>query len=367
MRRELLVGGTAVVLLGGVVAGLVLAFGSAAKEPAADSALPPATAKIVRTTLVETKRVPGTLGYGEAVPVSATGAGVLTWIAPVGSRVRRGEPLFKMDERAVVALYGSLPLYRTLSPGTSGRDVRQLERNLAALGYTGYTVDDTYSSDTATAVRRWQADLGLPKTGTVELGRVVFTPGPIRIAGHGARVGDTIGRESGEGAVPVLSYTGTTRLVSVELKVANRPLAAKGRTVTVTVPGRRPVRGRIAQVGTAITAQGAAPGEGTTPESTNAPTTEAVFEVTVTIPDQKGLGALDAAPVDVDFVSSKRERVLAVPVVALLALPKGGFGVEVVDGARTRIVPVRTGMFAAGQVEVSGKGIAPGVRVGVPK
>jgi hypothetical protein len=91
MRRKLVVGGIAVVLLGGVVAGLVLAFGSAAKEPAADSALPPATAKIVRTTLVETKTVPGTLGYGEAVPVNATGPGVLTWIAPVGSTVRRGE------------------------------------------------------------------------------------------------------------------------------------------------------------------------------------------------------------------------------------------------------------------------------------
>jgi multidrug efflux pump subunit AcrA (membrane-fusion protein) len=52
---------------------------------------------------------------------------------------------------------------------------------------------------------------------------------------------------------------------------------------------------------------------------------------------------------------------------ALLALRKGGFGVEVVDGARTRIVPVRTGMFAAGQVEVSGKGIVAGMRVGVPK
>lgn len=93
----------------------------------------------------------------------------------------------------------------------------------------------------------------------------------------------------------------------------------------------------------------------------------ASIEVTVTIGDQKALGPLDAAPVDVDFVASKREDVLAVPVAALLALPKGGFGVQVVDGGRTRIVAVTTGMFAAGQVEVSGKGIAEGVRVGVPK
>jgi peptidoglycan hydrolase-like protein with peptidoglycan-binding domain len=367
MRRKVLVtGAVATAIVGGAVAGLVLAFGSAAEEPAADSALPPATAKIVRTTLVETKRVPGTLGYGEAVPVAATEPGVLTWIAPVGSTVKRGEPLFKVDERPVVGLYGSLPLYRTLRPGTNGRDVRQLERNLAALGYAGFTVDDTYTSATATAVRSWQADLALPKKGTLELGRVVFTPGPVRIAGHTARVGDAIDRESG-GGITVLSYTGTTRLVSVELKVADRPLAVNGRTVTITVPGRRPVRGTIARVGTTITAQVAVPGEGTTPESTNTTTANAVVEVTITIANKKVLGSLDAAPVEVDFVSSKRADVLAVPVTALLALPKGGFGVEVIDGASTRIVPVETGMFAAGQVEVRGKGIAASVRVGVPK
>ncbi len=365
MRRKLLLAAAATAMLGGVVAGLVLAFGSAAKQPAAES-LPPATAKVRRTTLVETKMVPGTLGYGDPVPVNATGRGVLTWIAPVESTVKRGEPLFKVDERAVVALYGSLPLYRTLRPGTKGRDVRQLERNLAALGYTGFTVDDTYTSGSANAVRTWQADLGLPKTGTVELGQVLFRRGPVRIAGHTARVGDTIGRASGEGGVTVLSYTGTSRLVSVELEVADRPLAVKGRTVTVTVPGLRPVRGTIARVGTVITAQGATPSEGTT-ESTNSTTADAVVEVTIKVAGQTALGSLDAAPVDVDFVSSKRENVLAVPVVALLALPNGGFGVEVVDGARTRIVPVQTGMFAAGQVEVSGNGIAAGVRVGIPK
>ena len=179
MRRKLLLAAAATAMLGGVVAGLVLAFGSAAKQPAAES-LPPATAKVRRTTLVETKMVPGTLGYGDPVPVNATGRGVLTWIAPVESTVKRGEPLFKVDERAVVALYGSLPLYRTLRPGTKGRDVRQLERNLAALGYTGFTVDDTYTSGSANAVRTWQADLGLPKTGTVELGQVLFRRGPVR-------------------------------------------------------------------------------------------------------------------------------------------------------------------------------------------
>jgi multidrug efflux system membrane fusion protein len=371
MRPKLLITGAAVVLLGGTVAGVALAWGSAAKQPSANPGLPPATATVARTTLVDTKTVSGTLGYGDAAPVGAAGTGTLTWIAPEGSTVTRGQPLFKLDERPVVALYGSLPLYRTLRVGVKGADVKQFEENLSKLGYTGSTVDDTYTAATAQATRRWQADLGLPKTGVVEPGRVVVTPGAVRVAEHSARVGDQIGGDSGGGA-SVLSYTGTTRLVTVELAVADLALAVKGRTVTVTVPGRGPVKGRIAQVGTVATAPeqtGNAPGDQASSASGGSSSTaaDARVEVTVTIADQSKLGWLDGAPVDVDFVSQARKGVLVVPVAALLALPEGGYGVQVVQGGATRIVAVKTGMFAAGRVEVSGDGIAAGATVGVPK
>lgn len=371
MRPKLLVTGAAVVLLGGAGAGLAMAWGTAAKQPAANPALPPATAEVARTTLVETKTVSGTLGYGDAVPVSAAQTGTLTWIAPEGATVTRGEPLFKLDQRPVVALYGSLPLYRTLRSNVQGADVKQFEKNLSNLGYTGFTVDDTYTAATAQATRSWQADLGLPKTGAVEPGQAVVTPGAVRIAEHTARVGDRLGGETGGGA-SVLSYTGMTRLVTVQLEVADQALAAKGRTATVTVPGQGPVKGTITQVGTVATAPdqtGGAPGDQTSsaPGGTGSATADARIQVTVTIADQTKLGALDAAPVDVDFVSQARQDVLAVPVAALLALPDGGYGVEVVQGGATRIVAVKTGMFAAGRVEISGAGIGDGVTVGVPK
>ena len=207
MRRTLLFTGAAAVIVGGAVAGVLLARGSA---PATQKAtLPPGTAKVIRTTLVDTKTVSGTLGYGEPAPIRAAQRGTLTWIAPVGSTTARGGPLFKVDERPVVVFYGSLPMYRPLRVGTEGRDVRQLQQNLAALGYARLAVDDTYTSVTAAAVRAWQVSLGVPASGTVAPGQVVFTPGPIRIAGQAARVGDTAGDSA------VLSYTGTTRLVTV--------------------------------------------------------------------------------------------------------------------------------------------------------
>jgi hypothetical protein len=158
----------------------------------------------------------------------------------------------------------------------------------------------------------------------------------------------------------------------VALEVADQALAANGRTVTVTVPGRGRVKGRIAQVGTVATAPEQttnAPGEppSNAPAGSTPTASDARIEVTVTIADQEKLGSLDGAPMDVDFVSQARKGVLAVPVAALLALPEGGYGVEVVEGGTTRIVAVKTGMFAAGRVEVSGDGIAEGVTVGMPK
>ena len=70
----------------------------------------------------------------------------------------------------------------------------------------------------------------------------------------------------------------------------------------------------------------------------------------------------------VGLPSEKRENVLSVPVSALIALTAEQFGVELVeDGGSTRKVPVTTGMFAGGRVEVSGEGLAEGQRVVVPQ
>lgn len=343
-RRRLLIVGTAGVCLGGAIVGAgLLNTAPAVGQPAANPDLLPATAQITRTTLVETRTESGTLGYGEPVSVRTSGTGTLTWIAPEGSIVERGEPLFKIDELPVVALYGSVPMYRTLENGMSGADVRQLQENLVELGYTEVAIDGIYTQSTAAAVVAWQADLSLVQTGMVEPSQVVFTPGPVRIAEHIAQVGDPLGNS----AMHILNYTGSTRIVTVALNVVDHALAQVGNMVTVTLPDDRTVEGVIAEVGTVVT--------------------EDQFEVTVTIDDQAALGTLETAPVDVDFINATREDVLTVPVAALLALAEGGYGVEIVEGNTTRIVAVKTGLFANGRVEVSGDAIAEGMLVGVPR
>ncbi|MFB4314797.1 peptidoglycan-binding protein [Actinomadura sp. 21ATH] len=316
------------------------------QAPAARGALPPATAPVERTTLVETRTVDGTLGYGTARTVTGGNArGTVTWLARAGTEIARGRWAYKIDNRPVPLLYGSLPVYRTLSAGTEGPDVRQLERNLGALGHTGFTVDEAYDAATAAAVRRWQEDLGLPETGTVAPGSVLIAPGEIRVAERKAAVGDRAG-----GAL--LTCTGTTRKVSVDLDVEYQRLAEEGAAVTVELPDGTTTKGTITGVGRV-----AKEGRG------DEPTTVAV---TVAVRGQRALGTYDKAPVEVHLTAGRHADVLAVPVGALMARPGGGYAVQAVEDGRVRTVPVETGVFSEGRVEISGTGLAEGMKVGVP-
>jgi hypothetical protein len=65
--------------------------------------------------------------------------------------------------------------------------------------------------------------------------------------------------------------------------------------------------------------------------------------------------------------SETHKNVLSVPIEALLALKEGGYGLQVVEGGSTRVIAVEVGMFASGRVEVSGDGVAEGMKVGVPR
>jgi peptidoglycan hydrolase-like protein with peptidoglycan-binding domain len=315
----------------------------------AHSNLPPQTGKVTRQTLADTQSKDGELGYGSATTVAGRLAGTVTGLPSSGSTLERGQALYRVDNTPVVLLYGALPAYRALSAGTKGVDVKQFEENLYALGYRGFTVDDTYSDTTANAVKTWQGDLGLPKTGTVELGRVIYATGAVRVDSMKAAVGDAA--QPGEA---LLTYTGTSRVITVELGVSDQRLAVTGAAVSVTLPDGKTTPGKITKTATVIK-----PAEGQNPAATK-------IRVTITVDDEKALAGLDQASMVVGLKASERKDVLTVPVAALLALAEGGYGVQVMDGATARIVAVRTGLFASGRVEVSGDGLTEGMTVGMP-
>ncbi|MBC9719431.1 peptidoglycan-binding protein [Streptomyces sp. TRM66268-LWL] len=131
---------------------------------------------VTRGDLEATKSVPGELGYAEGATVQGTAPGTVTWLPGIGATVKRGEALYKVDNRPVVLLYGNVPMYRDLTKGLKGPDVRQVNDNLRTLGY-GAPAGDTFTSATAASVRAWQRDLSAEGTGQLAKGGVVFTPG----------------------------------------------------------------------------------------------------------------------------------------------------------------------------------------------
>jgi hypothetical protein len=340
-----------VVAVGGVV--WRTAAGSGGDGGTSTGGVATATTPVVRRDLVARTDTDGTLGYSGSTTVTNRLQGTVTALSDIGSVVDRGQPLYSVDSRPVPLLFGDVPAWRRLAVGVSdGADVRQLEANLVALGYANESqlkVDDHFNSATAAAVRRWQKALAVDQTGAVELGEAVFLPGTARVAERTVVLGD-----SAAPGAPVLKVTSTNRQVRVELDATKQSTVKVGDEVEVKLPSGQTTKGSVASVGTVATTKG------------SPPNTRSVIEVIVTLDDPAAAGNLDEAPVRVGFVSGSRNGVLAVPVNALLALREGGYGVRVVDGASSRIVPVTTGLFAKGMVEVSGEGLREGQQVEVP-
>ncbi|HLJ04398.1 MAG TPA: peptidoglycan-binding domain-containing protein, partial [Solirubrobacteraceae bacterium] len=306
-----------------------------------------------------------------------------TWLPDVGAVIKQGQPVYALNDEPVPLLYGHVAAYRAFYDGMSdGADVRELTHDLIALGYgSGLTQSDHYSSATALAVQRWQRALGLPATGEILLGEVVFEPGPIRVTSVTASIGSSAGGggggagAGGGGGGTVLTATSTAPIVTVDLDVSQEYLVEPGAAVSIVLPdGTTTVGGHIETVGNVATCpggggagNGAGGGAGnqspcSSAGNSNTPT------VTVTIRlDRTPPGAsLDEAPVNVNITSQRANDVLAVPVNALLALQGGGFGVDVVTSHGSRLVGVTTGLYSNTLVQVSGPGIAAGMRVEVP-
>jgi hypothetical protein len=314
-----------------------------------------------------------------------------TWLPSVGQVIKQDQTVYSVSDEPVPLLYGSIPAYRAFYTGMpSGGDVGELTHDLIALGYgDSLRQSDNYSPATAAAAERWQRALGLPATGQILLGEVVFEPGPIRVTSVTPSAGTSTSSGSSGGGATVLAATGTTPVVSVDLPVTQEYLVKPGDAVSVVLPdGTSTVGGRVESVGTVATCPGSTStggggsggsggsGSGSSADQSPCSTTGSSGSggssssptVTVTISlDSTPPGAtLDQAPVNVNITSQTVDNVLAVPVNALLALAGGGYGLDVVSGSGIRLVGVTTGTYSDTLVQISGSGITAGMKVEVP-
>jgi len=308
-----------------------------------------------------------------------------TYLPQVGGVIKQDDPVYSVSNEPVPLLYGSVAAYRAFNVGMSdGADVGELTQDLIHLGFgAGLTQGNRFSTATATAVERWQSALGLPATGEVLLGAVVFEPGPIRVTSVTPAVGASVGGGggSGSGSGTVLTATGTSPIVTIDLDVSQEYLVKPGDAVSIVLPdGTSTVDGHVETVGNVATCPGGG-GTGTGTGATNGSSTAAqslcssdgsgnsstpTVPITITFDSTPPLAKLDQAPVNVNITTQQVDDVLAVPVNALLALANGGFGVQEVTGNTTHLVGVATGLYDNTLVQVGGSGITDGTRVEVP-
>lgn len=317
------------------------------------AAAPAAFGEVVRTDVQERTDLPGGLAYVADRTVTnrlagPEGGATLTGVAAQGSVVRRGGRLFSVDERPVVLLLGQIPAWRPLEVGVAGADVRQLERNLEALGYGGFTVDDTFTAATSAAVLRWQRGIGARVDGVVDFGEVLFLPSAVRIDQHLLTPGDAVNP-----GAQVLAVGPSAPVVTVDLEPTQLSLVSAGDPVIVRLANGAATPGTVVSVGQ----EGAAVGEQQPGQTKTVPAT-----VSLNRPgDAAGLAGSSAT---VSVVTETSKNVLAVPVTALLAVP-GGYVVEVGRRGRIRAVSVTPGLFdgVKGLVEIRATGLEAGDRV----
>ncbi len=131
--------------------------------------------------------------------------------------------------------------------------------------------------------------------------------------------------------------TTAQRTVTVPL-TPNLPPASVGEAVSIVLPSQASTPGRITAVGPS--------------------------QLTVTPEQPRATGTGVNVQVQVSLAVQAARGVLAVPVTALLALAGGGYALEVVTPSGGRhLADVTTGLFAGGQVQVSGAAITAGTKV----
>ncbi|WP_329614294.1 HlyD family secretion protein [Streptomyces brevispora] len=161
--------GTSVLLsVAGVLATQVI------KSPAqavADTAPPSPsviTAPVEYRVLKDSVIIRGTVSSEQSVDITPSasgpdaGAAIVTRV-PVKPRqpVKAGQLLLEVSGRPVIALRGTLPMYRDLKPGAQGDDIAQLQSSLEALGHrTAGDCGGCFGPRTKEAVTALYEDLG---------------------------------------------------------------------------------------------------------------------------------------------------------------------------------------------------------------
>ncbi len=342
---------------------------AAAHQPPPASAI---TVAVSKQTLASTVSAQGTVAYTGATPINLTGTvggaatQLITRAPAVGTTVGSGDRLLEVSGRPVFLLTGQVPMYRTLTDGLKGDDVKQLQQALTALGY-GHLVSGAFDAATQIQVKRWyehagyEPQLDADKT-TLPSGEILFLPTlPVRV--------DTVTTRAGATASgPIGSVTNSTVNIQSTLPTSDTQFVRAGMSATLTLPDGNTMPAKVDALGK----DAAPPPTDQSPEPSGqqqAPqqqqSTPDATPMRLVAQDPAALAAYANKAVKIDIEIGKTDgAVLVVPVAAVATSQDGSTRVQVQrPGGSVQDVPVKLGLTANGLVEVSGTGLTEGDRV----
>ncbi|SDD25969.1 peptidoglycan-binding protein [Actinokineospora iranica] len=366
---------TGVAALAITAAGFVGPLVKSPRQAAADAAPPPAslvTARAESRVLSETVVLRGTVVEAPSTKVAPpTGlAGpdaVVTdvFIRP-GDVLREGKAFLEVAGAPLFGLVLPFPLYRDITDGMSGPDVRELQKSLARLGFAT-AQDGVFGVATQSALARFYQARGYESPTSAAAAKppaadapVVTPPAdkPTVRRAHIVRldrpdpvvsaVSVAVGDVLADPAAPVVELDAGTTTITALATAVQAAQATPGTQARITDD----VRG--------LQAKAAVRSVGTEPKQTEAGTglevllvfTEAPMAPTANHTVRVTLGESEDAT-----------AVLAVPVTAVYSRPDGSRFVTVAaDAGNVADVAVRTGRAAGGWVEIIAEqgGVQPG-------
>jgi hypothetical protein len=323
-----------------------------AKPPSASVLTAPAMLTHARTTVV----VRGTLTDGGAISVGAPGdlAGDLAVVTSVstapGGRVDEGSLIAAVAGRPVFVMRGQIPAYSTMSYGSTGIEVSELQAGLESVGFgIGTDTGGTYGAGTAAAVADLYQRVGFtPATApgpvprargkhkarplqyaTVPLGEVVFTPSlPVTVVSV-AHPGQTIASGKplarlGSGRLTFEATTDANTASLLKIGATGRATSdLSNKSFAIRLTAKRPTF---------------VPGGGPGSKLTLVPLNAAVAA--------RFVGQNMALHINTGQAGGLQ---WVVPVSAVVTSASGASSVTVVDGRRQVSVPVRAGLAFAGR------------------
>lgn len=224
---------------------ILLVAAAAAVGWAARTVLTPARDPLAATQFTTARVVQGEVGASlnlmtvtewEPTPVGANHAtGIVTGVTiNPGDEAKPGDVLYSVNQRPVVIAEGDVPAYRDLSSEETGADIEQWQRMLTATGFYSGDITGNMLSATIDATRKWQKSVGLPDTGVVNLGDVIFVPHlPTRVSLDTEKIARDLQVAGGEPVVRALPSTPVFSIPATSLQAQMMPVGTK---VEITTP-----------------------------------------------------------------------------------------------------------------------------------